>query len=142
MTTNAFDTKEQYLTFRKAWAKAAQDKNLSCTEHLLFNLLLGRPITHGFTPVSRPSKLANGHLINAGLYHAAWRLQYALKQSAPHISKKFSIAMDVLDRIEVPEVRGIEPNFGEGKKMAKMILMSDKPLTFADLEHMMMDEAA
>ena len=67
MTTNTFETKEQYLAFRAAWATAAQSKELTAEHHILFNILCGRPIDHGFTPITKPSKLQNGFRINHGL---------------------------------------------------------------------------
>lgn len=55
MTT--FDTKEQYLAFRSAWAKAAQAKSITSAHMVLFNVLCVRPMHVGFTPVTSPNKL-------------------------------------------------------------------------------------
>ena len=60
MTTNTFETKDQYLAFRSAWAKAAQDKVLTGAHHVLLNILRGHPVERGFTPITKTTKLQNG----------------------------------------------------------------------------------
>ena len=101
--TTYFETKEQYLTFRKAWAKASNDERckktlvrnewgayrqngwLTSSHYVLFNLLSRRPHDNGFTPVTRVSKLKNGTYLNYGLYVAVTELkrvvQYARKET-------------------------------------------------------------
>lgn len=94
MTTKQhyFATKEDYLTFRKAWAKATNDPRckkvlkegkygkyrtdswLTAAHHILFNILCNKPIDNGFTPVTNRNKLTNGTYLNHGLYFAAYHL--------------------------------------------------------------------
>lgn len=88
--TTYFETKEQYLTFRKAWADATNDprakktlvevKNrqggidrvrksgwLTASHQMLYNILRGRSFDTGFTPVTNATKLRNGAYLNYSL---------------------------------------------------------------------------
>lgn len=92
MTKRYFENKEDYLTFRKAWAKATNDPRsksellennwgkyrkdgwLTAAHHMLFNILCDRPVDVGFTPITNRNKLTNGAYLNHGLYFAAYWL--------------------------------------------------------------------
>ena len=91
--TTYYETKEQYLTFRKAWAKACNDSRckktvetnewgsfrkdgwLTAAHHVLFNILSRRPVESGFTPITKAVKLQNGAYLNHGLYFAVSELK-------------------------------------------------------------------
>ena len=55
---NFIITKEQYLAAKAAWKL---NKTPTAAELLTYNLLRGFPLDRGFTPVTKPIKLANGH---------------------------------------------------------------------------------
>ena len=143
-----FDTKEQYLAFRTAWAKAAQAKVLTVEHMVLYNLIRNKPIHRGFTPVTNTNKLLNGMAINGALCEACWRLnQYAVYASEEGENYRTrwvdeflapfegTLTREQLANIEVPEVKRIEPTYGKGMKMAKAIIDGEfHPLEMEDLE--------
>ncbi len=105
MTNSIFKTKEQYLTFRAAWASAVNDVKsqsflkpadeyisatgniskgtgvhrnkgwLTGAHHILYNILRGRSYDKGFTPITNANKLKHGMHINEGLYNAMYYLE-------------------------------------------------------------------
>lgn len=81
---NIFSSKEHYLNFRAAWAKAANDGHLTAAHHVLFNLVTGKPFYNGFTPVTNSNKLSNGAYLNLSLYDAARTLRL-YKGDAVHL---------------------------------------------------------
>jgi len=154
MTTNTFETKEQYLAFRATWAKAAQDGKITAAHHVLLNILRGHPIERGFTPITKTSKLQNGFRINHGLVFAAdhlgrmisgadgsnnWQAECAERFLSPFGD---TFTMEMLASIELPEVKSLNSDFGKGKKIAKLIIEKKlKNITFADLDNLL-EEAA
>jgi hypothetical protein len=58
--THLFNTKEEYLAFRAAWAKLAKEKKISSTMILFYNIIRGKQNRRGFSPITKPSKLENG----------------------------------------------------------------------------------
>ena len=106
MTTTYFKTKEQYFQFRTNFAAAANNtKSKSITEpcdeylddgfsigtgstrahgwlraeHFIFlNIIRGKPIHYGFTPVTNKNKLSNGGNIWQGLDSGVRRLKCAI----------------------------------------------------------------
>ena len=90
--TTYFETKEQFLTFRKAWSDAVNHENnkkhvvdgpygrykesawLTGAHFMLYNILRGRSFDTGFTPITKRTKLENGAYLNHGLYNAAYHL--------------------------------------------------------------------
>ena len=84
--TTFFETKEQFLTFRKAWAAASQAGTLQREHHLLYNIIRSKPITNGFTPITNTNKLQNGAYINHGLYLGHLVL-FSARQHARNIVK-------------------------------------------------------
>ena len=53
-----YETQEQYLAVKKEWAKT---KKHSALEHAAYNILRGYDPERGFTPITRKSRLDNGH---------------------------------------------------------------------------------
>jgi hypothetical protein len=84
-----FNSKEQYLAFRAAWASAVNSKSAKKTtpteqwgpnrtpgwitsrHMILFNILRNREADAGFTNVTNVTKLTNGQYVNDGFYNAA-----------------------------------------------------------------------
>ena len=83
--TTLFETKEQYLYFRKMWADAVNSPKAKTTktnygwlhaEHMvLYNILRQRQFDKGFSPVTSKNKLENGAYINYGLWSACSTLR-------------------------------------------------------------------
>lgn len=164
--TTYFETKEQYLTFRKAWAKAVNDPRskkeiiprtdnvesyvvkgwLTAAHHVLFNILSNRPHHSGFTPITKATKLRSGALINGGLYHAVWELKHAVdhaKRGNNRMIESFLeplkdvVSMELLASIEVPEEKPLDGCWGKGRKVAEQIAESNqKHITYDDIWNM------
>lgn len=57
-----FKTKEEYLKFREAFKGLAQKKQLySASYYLIRNFMMDKDPKNGFSPITRPTKLQNGH---------------------------------------------------------------------------------
>ena len=144
MTNNIFNTKEQYLQFRKAFAKAAQAKTLRAEHFIFLNLVRGLPYHRGFTPITNKNKLANGNHICLGLDKGVQNLRYAIHSSrdtrgmafkdfiAPFIEegdvKMAAILMQVLQKLEnaLDSHEIYYSYFGIGRKVAEMMLRDYK----------------
>ena len=154
MTTNTFETKDQYLAFRSAWAKAAQDKVLTGAHHVLLNILRGHPVERGFTPITKTTKLQNGFRINHGLFWAADELRSIVKGAAEDAGwqkdraerfiKPFgdTLTLEQLAEIQVPSIPSLGSDFGKGKKVAQKIIERNlKQIMFEDSDALL-EEAA
>lgn len=150
MTTNTFETKDQYLAFRSAWAKAAQDKVLTGAHHVLLNILRGHPVERGFTPITKTTKLQNGFRINHGLYFAAGELsaiisgasggsKYQTERAERFIAMfEGTLTLEQLAELNVPTIPSLTSDFGKGKKIAKRIIEENlKQISFADINAML-----
>lgn len=103
---NVFDSKEQYLNFRKAWKtavkselnkprmitierkpwwepsieslilKAPGEEWVSPAHHVLFNILRGVPADIGFTKITNNSELGNGNFPNSSFIRALYSLNF------------------------------------------------------------------
>jgi len=156
MTTNKienaktllFTDKEQYLRFKKLWAK--NSLGLPAKYHMLYNIVRGYDTSRGFTFVTKTTKLANGFRINGSEYDA-WRrvctcIQYAktdpkrlLCEVASLINDEFTLEWwcETLNKIfEAGQinVKVLESNFAKGQTIAQAIIKHDaKPVTYQDL---------
>lgn len=72
-----YETKEQYLQLKKEWAKK---KYHSAFEHTLYNILRGHDPDRGFTPITRQSRIDNGHY-GAFYDQCRWRIYNILKSA-------------------------------------------------------------
>lgn len=70
--TKFFLSKEQYLEFKKAWAKLAKEKKITTEHVVLYNLLRGKLSNNGFTPITNPNKIANGARVDAAYQEALY----------------------------------------------------------------------
>lgn len=157
-----FETKEQYLTFRAAWAKAAQAKKLTAAHMVLFNLARGKPIHHGFTPVTNKNKLLNGTRINHGLYAACVTLRSQLEKAKRIVNKdtqsltygkiditdsllfwvnqlvgpfEGTFTVEMAAKLDIPKVESLDPDFGKGREIAHAIIAGElQPTNMNDLE--------
>ena len=93
-----FNSKEDYLTFRKNWAAACNsnerkstlvDTNwgrirkpgfLTATHHYIFLLLCGKDVLSGFKPITNTTKLSNGMKNYTALYAAFEDLGYIARK--------------------------------------------------------------
>jgi hypothetical protein len=157
MTNSIFNTKEQYFSFRNAWKAAASQKNrksgwLQAEHHILFNIICGRSVDHGFTPITNKNKLKSGAYINHGLYFGmyhlmlmqdtakgivngsydsspnSWRSQRLVKFLEPF---RHTVTIELFASIELPNIEPLYSNFGKTKKIATKIIEGDfKPVDF------------
>ena len=203
MTTN-FESKEHYLAFRKAWAKATQESkshlepcdlyvyelghsglrtgrysvlsgagkrrvkaSVSRAHHILFNLLLNRPVETGFTPVTNKKKLLNGMYFNAGLYFAVhelkWFIDFDVKRSRRELDRYFkeenkqwaiqsvekfltpfngTVTVDMLLALDIPKIEPMYSTFN--KKGMEIIGKLDeiRPITYNQLYSLYIGETA
>ena len=158
MTKSNFNTKEQYISFRHAWSNAARnsEKDTSCwlqaEHHILFNLLCGKPVDHGFTPVTNKNKLKSGTYINHGLYFGmmtlatlhdtakkivngtspnAWRAERLVEFLEPF---NHTVTVDLFASLDLPKVEPLYSNWGKSKKVATKIIEGDfKPTDFSQI---------
>jgi hypothetical protein len=77
--SNLFDSKEQYLKFKKQWAKLAKAKNLTSSMVIFYNVARGLAYFNGFTPITNKVKLDNGMKRNAGLDRALYVMNHVCK---------------------------------------------------------------
>ena len=76
--------------FRLAWkAYLRENESQSPTAFLAFCLLLGKPVSKAFSPVVRPSKLANGRTPYDTACNSARTLSYlaSLKEPVPFLAR-------------------------------------------------------
>ena len=124
-----FETKEQYLAFRKAWANAVNsDKAKSKTvysefydgtirepgwitaaHHIFYNIVRNHPIDTGFTPVTRKTKLENGAIINGGLYEGWVALKAVVETAKEKTNSSFFNKPKISDYRERQLVAFLEP---------------------------------
>lgn len=155
MTNYIFNTKEQYLEFRKAFAKAAQAKTLHAEHFIFLNLVRGLPYHRGFTPITSKNKLANGSDICPGLDRAVQNLRFAIHSSrdargmafkdfiAPFVEegdvKTAAILMQVLQKLDktLDSHEKLYSCFGVGRHLSEMILRDyKKPNNYQDIIQM------
>lgn len=125
-----FATKQDYLAFRAAWAKAAQEGLLDASDHLMYNLIRGKAPEHGFTPTRKFTKLTNGHAINGGLADAAWSLRMKIdsaKEGREYGKRAVdlfggTLTVEQFASLECPKIEPIYSNFGRGKAVAAAII--------------------
>ena len=79
-----FGSKEDYLAMRQAWKDYINEKKhlvdggqLNSSHYLLYSLLRDQDVYKGFSEVTSPIKLANGHYKYLGLLQARSFLSYA-----------------------------------------------------------------
>lgn len=148
-------TKSELITFKAYWATAAQSKTLTAAHHVLYNLLRGYEPHHGFTPITRHTKLANGAIINGGVVEATRRLKFivslASKEGGNETEQvkqfiapfKGSLTAEHLAAIPVPTISAIESGFGIGSKIASKIISDNLThLTFDDIAALSVELAA
>lgn len=153
MTNSIFKTKEQYFSFRDAWASAVNDKDIRSTlqaeHHILYNILRGKSFDCGFTPITNSNKLQNGAYINHGLYNAMRKInrlqniakkitygekitEYNANAFAEFIAPfGNTVTVDMFATIKLPEVKPIYSDYGSSKQVATQIVRGEfKPTSF------------
>lgn len=95
--TKYFDSKEHYLAFRKAWAKAVNNKDIHLNaEHFMFyNAIRGLDITRGFTERKSLKKIYHQGWVNLGQDNAHFRLKQAARYTAPSFVEIFDGTLSV-----------------------------------------------
>jgi len=83
---NTFASKAHFFNFRKAWADSCNkyDYTLSASHYLLYNVLRGKHPLSGFSPITRPTKLAMPQHPHEAFRHAVHIINaYASRTSTP-----------------------------------------------------------
>jgi hypothetical protein len=75
--TKSFNSKEQYLQYRAVHKTLAHNRCLTASDMIIHNILRGRPEDFGFTPLTKKTKLENGH--QSKFVHARWDLWNRLR---------------------------------------------------------------
>lgn len=186
MTTTYFKTKEQYFQFRTNFAAATKNVKSKSTceacdewleheekisydtgasrvqgwlraEHFIFlNIIRGKPLHHGFTPVTSKNKLTNGGTIWPGFDGGIRKLRRIVDnakdlQKSPKSDPYFSLAdflepllgikpmygtlVDILCEIAplVAENKEYHTDFGIGLKIARKMVAEDlKPTNYQE----------
>lgn len=73
---NLFDSKEKYLAFRQQWSKLANEKKLTSTMMVFYNIVRGIPAELGFTSITNKVKLENGARADAAYQIAIMSVKY------------------------------------------------------------------
>lgn len=151
MTTNYFNTKDQYLAFRSAWAKAAQSKQLTAAHMMMFNIICGKEPQYGFTPFQRESKWSGMGIFNRGALTAYQELIYMRERRstwAQEKARKFvepfgdAFTLEDFDKLTIPKVEGLYANFGKGMRAAEKLRDGATATTVTDLLALAVEEAA
>lgn len=109
MTTNKehfFETKEDYLKFKKQWASAVNDPKakkelirektswgtthvyqkkgwLQAVHHIIYNIVRDKPLNHGFTPITNKDKIrSNSNNPDFKFDHAKYEFEYFQKSAS------------------------------------------------------------
>lgn len=139
MTTKTFETKEQFIAFKTAWANAAQAGTLDSADMMLYNIIRGKHPQYGFTPTQNLNKMYHSTYINYGVYSAWGRLKYIKDQARQlynsqqhntNISEftvqrvecfletfKGTLTLEQLINLELPKTEIINANYGRGKRL-------------------------
>jgi hypothetical protein len=152
MTTKYFETKEQYLTFRNAWAKAAQSKTLTAAHFMLYNIIRGKDPQDGFTPFQRRSKFDGMGMFNLGAVMANQELRRMQSRIGSKYGHEWAVrfvepfgdafTLEDLKKIEIPKVEQLWTVFGKGMRIAKNIPEEFKAKTINELLALDTEEAA
>jgi hypothetical protein len=142
-------SKAQYLSFKQSWAKAANNGKLCNAHHLLYNIIMERELTTGFTPRTNVGRIqaTEGGTIH-GLWHASHVLGFILRDESlqdVHLRSVFGSELTalIIDQVKSPEFQPLPFNYGLGKKVFDKIKeTSPKTLTFDQLWEILNDEAA
>jgi len=160
MTTKYFETKEQFIAFRNAWAKAAQAGKITAAHMVMYNAIRGKDLDHGFTPVTNHNKLNNGTRLNHGFVDAVNEYMRIADWSSRMVSEGWvndfrqgwvndfiapfegTLVVDDLQWIEVEKVETLWADYGQGLRLKKKILNGARPNTFAELFALDVEDAA
>lgn len=58
---------EEFLSFKEVFKARAHAKQIAATDILLYNIVRGKKMDRGFTPVTNPNKLAGGENAYKGM---------------------------------------------------------------------------
>lgn len=153
MTTKYFETKDQYIAFRNAWAKAAQAGKIQASHMMLYNIIRGKDPQHGFTPFQRRSKFEGMGMFNRGAVMAHHELK-AMQQQ--YLGSKYwdkwvdawlepfgdTFTKDDLKRIIIPDIEELWTLFGKGLRINKNLPDGFKAKTVDELLALDVEDAA
>lgn len=145
--TNIFETKEQYLAFRNKWAELAQAKKLTAADMMFYNIVRGKDLQHGFTPITRPSKFTGIGKFNNGAVNAYFHISHLWTSS--DTNKKYflsrfdgTITVEDINKITLEKVEPIYPDYGKGKLIAQKLREGATARNMDELMSLAIEEAA
>jgi hypothetical protein len=129
---------------------------LSSAHQLLFNILRGKDVASGFTPVTNHNRLTNGAYFNHGLFQAYQQLKFFRYRRRVSMDERYNegtraqnhervvefltpfagtITPEIFDILDIPEISALESNHGIGWRVAKLVVSGEfKPTTIAEVE--------
>ncbi len=126
--TRYFNDKQHYLNFLDAWKKAASadDCQLTASQMLFYALVRGKDVRTAFTPITKETKLRNGHLINHGMYEAYESLRRANENFLAPFDGTIDeeVLLKLID--EMPTISPIYSNYGKGIAIAETLIETDE----------------
>lgn len=100
---NTILNKEERIRLASAWSLYFNSKQASASDMLLYALLRGKPILNGFTAITSPAKLANGHAPWGGYRSAINTLYWAQKR--PEFDRKLIRLLPNLESARLAEIK-------------------------------------
>lgn len=91
MITNFICSKEQFQIFSEHFTAAANAKRLTSSDILLNNIIRGKDVRRGFTPITNPTKLNSGTKAWQGFDAARGQLIANLRYSCADIARQYGI---------------------------------------------------
>jgi hypothetical protein len=82
---------EAFFIAIEAFRAKARKEGLNSTEHIFYNALRNLPLDRGFTPITRPSKINNGHASMGAYENALSNAKYMLKRNPKHLEDNFKL---------------------------------------------------
>ncbi len=100
-------SKQEFEFFKQAFKEKARNKQITAEDILLYNIIRGKDIDRGFTPITNPIKLANGEDAYSGMRrlieskrNLRWTLESFSKGSAPGASAiQYGLTREICTKI-------------------------------------------
>lgn len=99
-------SKEAFLFIQQAFKEKARNKQITAEDILLYNIVRGKDMDRGFTPVTNPNKLANGEGVYKGerrLYesraHLKWILESFIRSTPGPFVIQYELTREVCTKI-------------------------------------------
>jgi hypothetical protein len=100
-------SRQEFEFFKQAFKEKARNKQITAEDILLYNIIRGKDLDRGFTPVTNPTKLANGEDAYSGMRRLVeskrnlrWTLESFSRGSAPGASAiQYGLTREICTKI-------------------------------------------